>query len=403
MWAYFKFELSQFIRNKKNIAVYVILLFLAFFYALEIAPSYKPIEKVDIKEIESRYLMREEFLSKFRDNPNRFSGMASFGVAVYPEWNRLEKDRLDGLNEGDFIKYSKATSDWYVYTNGFTYNSDHFSYSPGYYTHGNLYAEDDGYYGFLYTASRYKGYAEGNSKLSLNVFEERTALQSVQRLLESYLPLILMISCIFLTVDIVLKDRFNPSILKGFPLSDWKKILVKGFVSLLGSIGAFIPLAVGFIIVGINYGFGDLQLPVPIYTIPEEVSIFLKGDFINVSMGQFLLESFLLLMFIFILLISLILLSSMVIRNEFANLLVGAVFIFNEIFYFKRGIGYWYEVENYPTNYVQVGQILSGHRNYIYGSNELLFTNGLLVLGLSACVLILFIFLISKFKRYKLI
>ncbi|KGR78855.1 hypothetical protein [Ureibacillus manganicus] len=403
MWAYFKFELTQFIRNKKNIAVYVILLFLACFYAFEMAPSYKPIERVDAREIESRYLVREAFLSEFRDNPDRFSGMAGFGLAIYPEWNRLEKDRLDALNTGDYIKYSEATSGWYVYSNNFTYNSDFFSYSPGYYSHGNLYAEDDGYYGYLYSASRYKGYAEGKSELSLNVFEERTALQTVQRLLESYLPLILMIGCIFLTVDIVLKDRLNPTILKGFPISDWKKVVVKGFVALIGSIGMVLPLSIGLIFIGINYGFGDFNLPVPIYTLGEDVAIFLKGDFVNIPMGHYLLENFMLIALIFIFLISLILLSSMVIKNEFANLVVGAVFITNEVFYFKRGIGYWHEVELYPTNYVQVGQILSGYRNYIYGSSQLILNNGLIVMGISSLVLVVFIFIISKIKRYKLI
>ena len=403
MWAYFIFELSRFIRNKKNIAVYVILLFLACFYAFVMAPSYQPIEKVNVGEIESRYLERQEFLSKFEEDPNRFAGMAAFGVQVYPEWNRLEKERLDAINSSDLIKYSQATSDWYKYSNEFVYQSGNFDYSPGYYIHGNLYAEEDGYFGYLYTASRYKGYAEGNSVLSINVFEERTALQTVQRLLESYLPLILMVSCIFLTVDIVLKDRLNPTILKGFPISDWKRIVVKGFVALIGSIGVFIPLFVGFIVIGLNYGFGDFKLPVPIYTLGEDVAIYLKGDFVNNSMAQYLLENFLLILSIFIFLIAIVLLTSMVIRNEFANLVVGAIFITNEVFYFKRGIGYWHEVEYYPTNYVQIGQVLSGYRNYIYGSTQLNFNNGVMVIGLSACVLILLMFLISKMKRYKLI
>ncbi len=227
MKAYFKFELSQFVKNKKNIAIYVLLLFLACFYALNIAPSYEPIEKVDAKEIEARYLSREAFLSTFSNDPDRFVGMAGYGLAIYPQWNRLEKARLDALNDNKLKKYSKATSEWYIYSNNLIYGSDLYFYSPGYYTHGNLYAAEDGYYGYLYSASRYQGYAEGKSKLSLNVFEERTALQTLQRLLHSYLPMILMICCVFLTVDIVLKDRMNPSLLKGFPISDWKKIVGK--------------------------------------------------------------------------------------------------------------------------------------------------------------------------------
>lgn len=403
MKAYFKFEISQFVKNKKNIAIYVLLLFLACFYALNIAPSYKPIEKVDAREIEARYLSREAFLSTFYNNPDRFQGMASFGLAIYPEWNKLDKARLDALKENNLKKYSQVTSDWYIYSNNLTYGSERFFYSPGYYTHGNLYASEDGYYGYLYSASRYDGYSEGKSKLSINVFEERTALQTLQRLLHSYLPMILMICCIFLTVDVVLKDRLNPSLLKGFPISDWKKLIIKGVVSLIGSIGLIVPLSIGLILIGIRYGFGDFHLPVPTYSFLGEPSYFKKGEFINITMGSYLIQNSIILLFWFILLISLVLLVSMIIKNEFANLLVGAILIFNEIFYFQRGIGFFYEVENYPTNYVQVGQILSGYRNYIYNSSALTFDKGLYVLGISSGVLLLLIFLISKYKHFKLV
>ncbi len=134
-----------------------------------------------------------------------------------------------------------------------------------------------------------------------------------------------------------------------------------------------------------------------------EPSYFNKGEFINTTMGTYLLENFILLIFCFIFLISLVLLVSMIIKNEFANLLVGAIFIFNEIFYFKRGIGFFFEVENYSTNYVQVGQIVSGYRNYIYNSNALNLDNGLYVVGIGTGVLLLLIFLISKYKRFKLV
>jgi len=403
MKPYFKFELSQFITNKKNIAIYVILLFLACFYALNIAPSYKPIERVDAKEIEARYTSRESFIQNYLNYPNRFQGMASGGLFIFPRWNELDKKRLESLNEGNLKKYASVTSKWYTFSNDLITSTGQYYYSPGYYTHGNLYASDDGNYGYSYSASRYAGYGEGKSKLSINVFEERTALQTLQRLLESYLPMILMICCVFLSVDIVLKDRLYPSLLKGFPISDWKKLLIKGAVALIGSVGIIIPISIGLIMIGIRYGFGDFGLPVAIYTFVGEPTYFKKGEFLNTSMGMYLLQNFIILILLFALIISLVLLASMIIRNEFANLLVGAMFIFNEIFYFKRGIGFFEEVENYPTNYVQVGQIISGYRNYIYNSSALTFDKGVYVLGISTGILILLIFVISKFKRYKLV
>ena len=104
-------------------------------------------------------------------------------------------------------------------------NSGELFYNPLYYTYDNDFGHADGHYGYGYTGSRFTGYVEGDSELSMELFEERTALQTLQRLLNSYLPIVLFISCIFLSVDIVLKDRRNPSLLKGFPIADWKKLL----------------------------------------------------------------------------------------------------------------------------------------------------------------------------------
>ena len=115
MQAYFKFELIQFIFNKKNIAIYVILLFFACFYALKIAPSYDPTEKVDRDEIEARFLTREEFLNTVVLDENTYP-LTWFAASIYPEWNEYDKQRLDALEKNDFKKYAEATAKWYSYS-----------------------------------------------------------------------------------------------------------------------------------------------------------------------------------------------------------------------------------------------------------------------------------------------
>lgn len=270
------------------------------------------------------------------------------------------------------------------------------NYNPGYYTYGNNYAVMDGHYAYLYSASRYKGYTEGKSNLSLNVFEERTALQTLQRLLHSYLPLILIVSCILFTADIVLKDRRNPTLLQGLPLSDWRKLIIKGGVSLLGSILTIIPLSVGLLIIGSRNGFGDFELPVPIYLSDE-------GLFSNIMMWQYFVQNMLFIFFWFLFIISLLLLVSITLKNEFANILVGSMFVIAEFIYFERGLGAVRNIQWYPTSYVQVGQVISGYRNYLYGSEVLTFGSGLTVMGLCTCIFLFFTFLISNQKKFKLL
>lgn len=397
MLAYFKFEFFQFISNKKNIAIYVILLFFSCYFALKIAPTYNPIEKVDESEIEARYLTREEFLNNV-DISAGTHFLTLFAIEIYPEWNEYDKGRLEAIKHHKLKEYAEATSKWYAYADKIIFyrGMGVLFYNPGYYTYGNNYATMDGHYAYLYSASRYEGYTEGKSSLSVNVFEERTALQTLQRLLHSYLPIILIVSCIFFTVDIVLKDRRNPTLLQGLPLSNWRKLLVKGGVALLGTFLSIIPLSVGLLIIGGRNGFGDFDLPVPIYSADEKL-------FSNIMLWEYLVQNMLFMVFWFLFIISLLLLVSVMLKNEFANLLVASVFVIAEFIYFNRGNGTVWNVQWTPTSYVQVGQIISGYRNYLYNSEALTFEGGLSVLGLCTCIFLLSTFLISNQRKFKLL
>lgn len=397
MRAYFKFELIQFIFNKKNIAIYVILLFFACFYALKIAPSYDPTEKVDRDEIEARFLTREEFLNTVVLDENTYP-LTWFAASIYPEWNEYDKQRLDALEKNDFKKYAEATAKWYSYSDELIFRNgkDLLYYNTRYYTAGNLYATEDGHYAYMYSASRFEDYAKGNSDLSIKVFEERTALQTLQRLLHGYLPLILLVSCILFSSDIVLKDKRNPTVIKGFPLSIWRRLLVKGGVALIGSILTVIPLFIGFIMIAIQYGMGDFQLPVPIYSYEARA-------FTVITMGVYLLQNALLLLLWFLLLISLILLVSVILRNEFANLVVGCIVVFAEFYYYVRGLGFVKDIQWYPSSYVQVGQIVGGYREFLNNSVALTLENGLLVMAVSTIICLLITFIISNQRWFKLL
>ncbi|MFC7686495.1 ABC transporter permease [Ureibacillus sp. GCM10028918] len=397
MRAYFKFEFIQFMFNKKNLAVYVILLFFACFYALKIAPFYDPIEKVDRDEIEARYLTREDFLNNVVLDENTYP-LTRFAAAIYPEWNEYDKQRLDAIDNNDLKKYAEATYNWYEYSDSLIFRSGKglLYYNPRYYTAGNLYATEDGHYAYMYSASRFKGYAEGTSNLSMDVFEERTALQTLQRLLHGYLPLILLVSCILFTVDIVLKDKRNPTLIKGFPISIWRRLLVKGGVALIGSILAIIPLSVGFFLIAIQNGLGDLDLPVPIFSYEARA-------FTVITMGEYLFQNALLILFWFLLLISLLLLISITIRNEFANLALGCVVVFAEFYYYVRGLGFVKDIQWYPSSYVHVGQIIAGYREYLNNSVTLTLTNGLLVMIACTAICLFITFIISNQKRFKIL
>lgn len=402
MWSYFKFEFKQFFTNKKNVAIYFLLAFATLFYVFKIAPTYNPIESVDYDEIEARYLTRQEFLDHMEGQDlHNVHPSVIYAIEIFKEINPIDKGRLDALDEGNFKKYANLTSDWYFFTNSITYRNEAFSYNSKYFIKNNKYAEDDAFYAYLEQAVRYDSYSKADYELSLEIFEQRTALQTFERLLKSVLPIILIVCVLLLSIDIVKKDQRHPSILKGFPISDWKKLLVKMFVALLGSVVLFVPLIVGIFIIGLQSGFGNFNLPSPVYAAHLDWRV--DGKFEMMTLGTFLGQSFILLFTWFIVMINVVLLCSIIFRSEMVNFAVGLFLIFGENFYSSRYVGYFWDVQNYPTSYIQVGQIISKRRNFYYMNNQLDFTLGLqLLLGLAGVVIFLMI-LIALNRRFKLI
>lgn len=212
MWGYLKFELKHFFTNKKNLSIYLLLAFAAFFYAYKVAPTYDPIEKVDREEIEARYLTRQEFIDSVESRDiEEIDPVAVQAYYMFSEINPLDKTRLDTLDKGDLQKYAQVTSDWYFQENYITYYNEHISYNSRYYLEDRELAFDRGFYNSLEQYARYGAYAKADYELSINQFEQRTALQNVERLLIGPLPIILIICALLLAIDIVTKDKSSKS------------------------------------------------------------------------------------------------------------------------------------------------------------------------------------------------
>lgn len=403
MWKFIKWEALRFIGNKKNQAVYIILLLLSLYYAFAVAPNYEPIEKVDRDEMQAAYDTRKAFLNSV-DGRTNLHPMVRFAAEIFPPWNEVEMRRMKALDEGDLNAYATATAEWYTKSNDLIISTgDLFYYNPLYYTYGNRFARDDGFYGYGYTASRFSEYADEGYTLSYELFEERTALQTLQRLLSDFLPFILLISCILLAADIVLKDRRNPSLVKGFPIADWKRLFGKGIVAFVGSVAAILPLSAGLVIIGLREGFGHLTLGVPIYNTEVATYNYVEGMeiFSTIPMWDYLLRNLGFLSLWFVALIAVILLLSITVRLEFINIAAGLGILFAEFLYFERAVSPFTDAYWYPTSYVQVGQVISGTRDFLYASQLFTVELGILLVAGSAAVCMVLILLITTNKRFS--
>lgn len=398
MLNYMKWELKVFFSNHKNLIIFGLLFLTSLYYAFYMAPAYQPIESVDEKEIEVRYEERKEYL----ENSSLLTGshpLSAFAHQIFPAWNEIDEERLAALADEDLHAYAKATNEWYLYA-GEVIKWDPYdvlSYNPRYYTYGNRFADEDGHYNYLYSAERYGEYASAGYELNMNVFEERTALQSLKRLLDSSLPYILIIACLLLSNDIVMKDRRHASIVNGFPMTPFRRMMLKGLVALIGSFASIALLIPAFLIIGIRDGFGSLNLPAVIY----DFAFFGNETFGNISMGMYLSKYFLMLLLWFSIIIGLVLLLSILFKNEYVNLVVG-VLCFAEIIYYQRG---WIPEEwlNYlPTSYIQIGNIISGYKNFTLYTDLLTIEKGAFVLTATMVLIIILIKLITMKKKMTL-
>ncbi|GGG26253.1 hypothetical protein GCM10007425_21040 [Lysinibacillus alkalisoli] len=390
---YFKLELTQFFTNKKNIALYVIMLCLAIYYAVTLAPQYDPIEQVNEKEIQARYDTRQHFIDTTEVTAFTHPTVR-FALAVFTDWNALDKARLDALAQKDYHAYAQATGEWYTFSDELIYpaNGEMFFYHPLYYTYGNLFAREDGRYGYLREASRYTAYAENNKALTLPILNEQTAWQTLQRSLQTFLPFIILGFSLLLSVDIVLKDRAYRTILRGFPVSEWYRLCMKGIVALIGSLLLLLPVGISFSIIAMQQGLGRLSLAVPIFEHSGR-------HFTTVPLGVAIGQSLLLVLLLIVMTILLVLLISIVFKNEFIILVIGALFMTLEFFYYEREIGPYRPVEWLPTSFIRVGDIVTGYRNFLYNTPGLQVTQGILVLSLCAVVLAILIKICSHNKR----
>lgn len=383
---YFLVELQDFFKNKKNRVVFVLLLIFGLYYAFILSDNYDPIQKVNSKQIESRYTNQKHFLDTTTVTEHTHPAV-QYAVMIFSEWSEIDSVRLESLKNNNLREYAKYTALWYTYSDCIyfapPYESLH--YDLPYFQSNNPYGYLDGHYAYKKEAVRYQGFSEADYPLSINAFEERTALQTFYRLSLDLLPLVVFIALIFLAADLISKDKYHSSLLTGFPITPLQRILAKFFVGIVGIFTILLSFVPAFIVLSIKNGFGNLNYPIPIY-----INNFMNnGHFVNITLGEYLVKFFSFLLIWCSFLLSLMLLIHTLFQKDILTIFLMFLLVFAETFYYSRGVGEYSSFEWLPSSYIKIGEIISGYHNYLYGSSKFSEPQMLLVL----CPLIIVIFL----------
>ncbi|MGY3750276.1 hypothetical protein [Vagococcus acidifermentans] len=390
---YLKMELKTLLSSVKNRYIIIIVLLLGLFYTFEVAPKYDPIEKVNLTQTKMALADRQEFLEQVQLDEGTHP-LVFFATEIFPEWNQLDIERIDSFSKRDYQKYAEETSKWYEFTDNI-YNAkitEDLRYPIGYYTLNNYFAHYDGHYASKREAVKYKALARSEVPLSVNVFEERTALQTLVRESSVLLPLVIIISTVLLSADVVVKDFRHQSLAAGYPLLPMERILSKLIAVLFGFLLTILALLPVFFILSIKYGVGSLKLPVMIYN----NNYLNDGAFHTMTIAKYLLVfGSLLGLIVFIIFFSIVLLSQ-VLPYEGLNIIAPICLFLLEPVYFRRGIGEYFPVQWLPSTFAKIGDIVTGHANYLYVTQSLNVQQMVLVLGLLLSVLLVSSYLLSR-------
>ncbi|MBO0444395.1 hypothetical protein [Vagococcus fluvialis] len=389
MTAYFKWECREFFTNRKNLAIYLLLLFFSLFYWIQIDNNYQAIETVSKEKLQASVDTKDDFLANVNlegeTHPDTLGAVALFTPLV-----ENEHAQLNALEKKDYRELAKIRSEWYYFGTDF---------SPLYFKDGNIYASEEGFYERMATSHKLLGYSEGKREIDLSLINEKTAAHALVRALNYLLPVMFIILGLVFSMDMIAKDRGHKSLLKGMPLSDGKKIMVKFLVASLGVFVSLIPLSVGFIGIGLSNGFGHLNIPIPVSYYKEHMPLITDLMFKNIHLGTYLLQAFILITLLVAVAICINLILGIWIKNAYFLLILTVSLPFLELLYNRFGYGDIHTITYFPTSYVRVGDVLTGHKGFFWADVNLNFQSGVMTVSVCLLVLVIILALHSRFKK----
>ncbi|MBP2058928.1 hypothetical protein J2Z60_002119 [Lactobacillus colini] len=409
---YFLLQLKLFFNNPKNIGLFIISAIVALYFGLVSAPNHHIIEKIDQPAIQAELDDHQAFIKiadkefqRSANNPNAMppSKGAKEAKRTYPTIIKLDKLRLQALNNNNYRAYASFSWQWYHYLDSLLFQKaiQNYTYPSEYYSQTN-YPGYDGHYGYSRITALYKGLSQGKTSVNKDILEERTSLQILQKSLSGWSVILLIIFVCLFTCDLLTYDQKFRTILKNIPLTKTFQLGTKLVVAFIGIIFNFL---ISFLIIILctapRYGLGSLSLAVPIY----RGRPYYEFSFKTISLGRYFVYFSMMALLVILIFISLSILISLLIKNSYITaILTIIVAVIAKVSYFSLGMGYVYPWLRYlPTTYFTIGDSLSGYLSYLMGTPGWGFQWGLMPLLVLLIGLNLLLLIFSNSRRFSII
>lgn len=391
MKAQFIFEWNIFTRNIKNRLVFIIFIAATFVYGLFVAPQYVPLNEYEDETVITERIEEYQYILDTYEEADRPRTVEAARYIL-----QFSEDQLEGLKRGDWLHYFEATSNVQQNVRYAQYGAD--NVSPEFFNYDEQYPEEEQLFWTSYERERYYAYGyDLGDHVTPEVVEERTVLQTIQRLLTTAFPFVLMSMVLFYAIDSVTEDNRHPTLLNSIPIRYEKFLAVKTAVVFVGFL---LTILSGFLIlcltVGSRYGIGSLSIPVPQY----EFNTY-GGEFGMISMGLWMTQALSLFLMIALIIIRLTTWLRILFKQAFLNL--GAIFplFFIETLYYSRGIGFFSSIWRVPATFFNIGSVLIGYQNHLYATGGINFGSGMVSLGVIWLIIEMMLFVTTRFEFFR--
>ena len=370
-----KHEFAITSKSRRNIPFIVFLGVLLFSYCLVILPNketnetFNPVEVEEFLEsVHAEQNYREE---KGNTGVNPMTGAPVYATNAY--YDKLYHAMLKAYEDHDLNRFLRLRTfylegDMYAFVGDPTLFKD----SP--------IPKKDAAHLYYQTILRFDDYLKNDYTVSYGIIHEKTGLQALKNLLLTNGMYLFLFCVIYLSSDILLRDRQYRTVLQGLPLSWYRLLNLKTLSVFLYSLLVITGLIIsGVFVVSLQYGFGSFEMKVPVMIAQQ---VFTMEDYDVISIAQFLMKSLSALLILVYLFIRLNLVLSLLLKNEWLVLTVSSLILFSERFYLSRTTRelFGIDISYFPQTYFDFGKIVTGEKNFLLNTETITYVKGIVLL-----------------------
>lgn len=385
---FFKHELLRMIKLKKNYLFVISIFLMMLVYIFFIMPNHQSIYTFDAKKAEQNVEDISYILKGMEEREGTGVGGMT-GPAYSMTLGRYDVERS--------MVYAYKDQSYNRFLRLYLLNLHHILPEKlQLLTKDSPYPGKDENHKFTQTLMMYESYLKEDIPISRALIEQKTASQSLYHFLLSAGVFLVLFLVLYVSSDVLVKDRQNKTILQGVPISWYRLINLKSVVAIVYSLFVVLILTgIAFVAIGIQNGFGSFAFKIP--------TIFGEYDYTGANYDMMTLWKFILLSAAFLLLLLVLftrlnMIFSLIFKNTWVVLMISSLVLFAEQIYLTRTSRelFGIDIAFFPQTYFDFGNVITGERMFLLNTDSITYAKGFLVIGLTIVVVEIILWMMSK-------